>query len=50
MHILILKRFLLAKLHMDSLAMKHNRRDIRVALENLPKELDSTYDEAMQRI
>jgi Ankyrin repeats (3 copies)/Ankyrin repeats (many copies) len=35
---------------MDSLAKKHNRRDIRKALENLPKELDDTYDEAMQRI
>jgi ankyrin repeat protein len=35
---------------MDSLAKKHNRRDVCKALENLPKELDDTYDEAMQRI
>jgi ankyrin repeat protein len=35
---------------MDSLAKKHSRRDVRKALENLPKELDDTYDEAMQRI
>ena len=35
---------------MDSLAKKSSRRDIRKALENLPKELDHTYDEAMQRI
>jgi ankyrin repeat protein len=35
---------------MDSLAKKHNRRDVRKALENLPKELDDTYSEAMQRI
>jgi ankyrin repeat protein len=35
---------------MDSLAKKHSRRDVRKALENLPKELDGTYDEAMQRI
>ncbi|KAH0536690.1 hypothetical protein FGG08_006456 [Glutinoglossum americanum] len=47
---LILPRFLLAQLHMDSLAKKHNRRDVRTALRNLPKELDDTYDEAMQRI
>jgi ankyrin repeat protein len=43
-------RFLLAKLHMDSLAKKDNRRDIRRALPNLPKELDDTYEEAMKRI
>jgi ankyrin repeat protein len=35
---------------MDSLAKKHNRRDIRKALESLPKELDDTYNEAMRRI
>ncbi|KAH0543788.1 hypothetical protein FGG08_001970 [Glutinoglossum americanum] len=42
--------FLLAQLHMDSLASKRNRREVRKALENLPKELDDTYKEAMQRI
>ena len=35
---------------MDSLAKKHNRRDVRMTLNNLPKELDDTYDEAMKRI
>lgn len=42
--------FLLARLHMDSLAKKHNRRDIRVALDSLPKELYGTYGEALERI
>jgi len=43
-------RFLLAKLHMDSLASKPTRRAIRKALETLPKQLDETYDQAMERI
>ena len=43
-------RFLLAQLHIDSLAKKSNRRAIRLALEILPRNLDSTYDEALQRI
>ncbi len=43
-------RFLLAQLHLDSLAKKQNRRDVRIALKNLPKKLDDTYDDAMQRI
>ena len=42
--------FLLAQLHIDSLAKKHNRRDIRMALECLPTELNGTYDEALKRI
>ena len=42
--------FLLAQLHIDSLAKKHNRRDIRMALESLPTELNGTYDEALKRI
>ncbi|KAH0537544.1 hypothetical protein FGG08_005679 [Glutinoglossum americanum] len=42
--------FLLAQLHMDSLAKKHHRKAVRLALDNLPKELDSTYAEALQRI
>lgn len=29
---------------------KHNKRDIRLALQNLPKELNTTYDRIMQRI
>ena len=43
-------RFLLARLHMDSLAGKHNAAAVRVALKSLPKEVDDTYDEAMERI
>ncbi|KAI9780621.1 MAG: hypothetical protein M1816_002782, partial [Peltula sp. TS41687] len=42
--------FLLARLHMDSLVSKHSRREVRKALENLPQELNSTYEEAMERI
>ena len=42
--------FLLARLHLDSLAKKHNRRDIRLALDGLPRELYDTYDEALQRV
>lgn len=42
--------FLLAQLHVDSLAKKHNRREIRVALECLPTELYGTYDEVFKRI
>lgn len=47
---LIISRFLLAQLHMDSLVSKTNRREVRRALANLPKEVDKTYDEAMKRI
>lgn len=35
---------------MDSLAKKLSRREVRAALDSLPKELDETYDQAMQRI
>lgn len=41
---------MLAQLHLDSLAKKHNKRDVRLALHSLPKELNGTYDEAMHRI
>src|SRR6266516_7172776 len=43
-------RFLLAQLHVDSLAKKHNRAAVRTTLQNLPKVLDDTYDEVMKRI
>ena len=43
-------RFLLVKLHMDSLERKHTRRQVRQALEELPGELDGTYNEALERI
>jgi ankyrin repeat protein len=45
-----LVRFLLAQLHLDSLAKKLTRREVRTALGSLPKELDEVYDQAMQRI
>ncbi|KAJ6529213.1 hypothetical protein B0H19DRAFT_1041260 [Mycena capillaripes] len=42
--------FLLAKLHIDSLATKSTIKALREALETLPKDLEHTYDEAMERI
>ncbi|MCJ1478158.1 hypothetical protein MMC13_006834 [Lambiella insularis] len=42
--------FLLAQLHMDSLVNKNNRKAIYSALNNLPKGISDTYDEAMERI
>ncbi|KAH7156643.1 hypothetical protein EDB81DRAFT_867642 [Dactylonectria macrodidyma] len=42
--------FLIARLHIDSLLAKRNRRALLFALKNLPTEISSTYDEAMQRI
>ena len=40
----------MAQLHIGSLAEKNNLRALRGALQNLPTELDKTYDEAMSRI
>jgi len=40
----------MAQLHFGSLAKKHNRRAVLVALETLPNELNDTYDEVMKRI
>ncbi|KAL8817309.1 MAG: hypothetical protein Q9223_003831 [Gallowayella weberi] len=42
--------FLLAKLHMDSLATKRTPRAVNLALQNLPTEIGDTYDQAMERI
>ncbi|KAH0537282.1 hypothetical protein FGG08_005907 [Glutinoglossum americanum] len=42
--------FLLVQLYLASLMQQDNRRDVRRALSRLPKELDSMYDEAMERI
>ncbi|KAG6986548.1 hypothetical protein G7Y79_00078g100020 [Physcia stellaris] len=42
--------FLLAQLHLAALAAKHTRKALRLSLQNLPKELDTTYKEALQRI
>ncbi|KAJ7291420.1 ankyrin repeat domain-containing protein [Mycena rebaudengoi] len=46
----VLFLFLLAKLHMDSLAIKNTVKAVRDALKNLPKDLEHTYNEAMDRI
>lgn len=43
-------RFLLAQLHMDSLQSKASSKAVRKTLDTLPKDLDSTYEEAMRRI
>ncbi|KAJ7108274.1 hypothetical protein C8R44DRAFT_938293, partial [Mycena epipterygia] len=42
--------FLLAKLHIESLSTKNTIKAVRDALQCLPRDLDQTYDEAMQRI
>ncbi|KAL9602547.1 MAG: hypothetical protein Q9179_002498 [Wetmoreana sp. 5 TL-2023] len=42
--------FLLAKLHMDSLATTRTPRAVQLALQNLPTEIGDTYDRAMERI
>lgn len=41
---------MLAQLHIESLAKKPHQKAFCLALENLPERLDSTYDEAMERI
>ncbi|KAJ7274220.1 ankyrin repeat-containing domain protein [Mycena rebaudengoi] len=42
--------FLLAKLHVDALTTKSTVKALRDALNNLPKDLEHSYDEAMERI
>ncbi|KAJ7263405.1 ankyrin repeat-containing domain protein [Mycena rebaudengoi] len=42
--------FLLAKLHIDSLATKQNVATVKEALTNLSSNLDGTYDDIMKRI
>ncbi|TKA81417.1 hypothetical protein B0A49_00656 [Cryomyces minteri] len=42
--------FLLAKLHVDSLANKPSIRDLREALDVLPEGIDDTYNTAMERV
>lgn len=37
-------------MHVESLARKHDRKAIRLALKHLPTELDDTYHEALERI
>ncbi|KAJ6568602.1 ankyrin repeat-containing domain protein [Mycena capillaripes] len=46
----IIARFLLAKLHIESLSTKNTITAVREALKNLPKNLHDSYDIAMQRI
>jgi ankyrin repeat protein len=43
-------RFLLAQLHLDSLAKKHTSNEVRIAIRDLPKSLKKTYDGVMDRI
>ncbi|KAJ6529244.1 ankyrin repeat-containing domain protein [Mycena capillaripes] len=42
--------FLLAKLHIESLSTKGTIKAVREALNNLPKQLNDSYDIAMRRI
>ncbi|KAL2073548.1 hypothetical protein VTL71DRAFT_10874 [Oculimacula yallundae] len=42
--------FLLAKLHIESLKTKTSPKQVRKALEKLPKELNDVYNETMERI
>ncbi|KAJ7879052.1 ankyrin repeat-containing domain protein [Mycena olivaceomarginata] len=42
--------FLLAKLHIDSLTTKNTIRAVRECLKNMPSNLNSTYDEVLERI
>ncbi|SLM39235.1 Ankyrin repeat-containing domain [Lasallia pustulata] len=42
--------FLLPRLHIESLAEKHDRKAVRLALERLPEKLNETYDGALRRI
>jgi hypothetical protein len=46
----IIERFLLAKLHLDSLSRKISRKDIRLALHTLPTTLGGMYSESLQRV
>lgn len=43
-------RFLLARLHMDSLEIQTTLKGVRKALKNLPQQLNDTYHEALQRV
>jgi hypothetical protein len=51
--VLIVSRFLLAQLHLDSLMGKTTESDVRTALESLPTgsdAYDQAYEDAMERI
>ena len=45
-----LGRFLLATLHMDSLAQEDNISDLKAALNRLPETIKKTYEEALERM
>lgn len=45
-----LRRFLLARLHMIMLATAISGREVRRALQNLPKDPGDMYDETMKRV
>ena len=40
----------MAEFHMDSLATKTKRKDVRKALDSLPPELDGIYEQTIERI
>ncbi|KAL4782158.1 hypothetical protein BJX76DRAFT_369374 [Aspergillus varians] len=42
--------FLHAQFHMEYLALKHNIRDLREALQNLPRTSKEIYDNALERV
>lgn len=42
--------FLLAKLHMNELATMRTPKTVQKALHGLPKSIDDTYDQALQRV
>ena len=44
------RRFLLAQFHVDALASKPTRGEVRRALSHLPQKLDDSYNEIMSRI
>ena len=46
----MIKRFLLAKLHLESLSQNHSKFELKEALGQLPEELNGTYEEAISRI
>jgi hypothetical protein len=49
-HVAKLDRFLLAKLHLESLSQKINRKEVRSSLRTLPTSLNTTYSNALERI
>ena len=50
LQLMISSRFLLAQLHLESLANSQTANEVRNSLNTLPKALDPTYDNVMARI